>query len=106
MGSLDSPAIQRLLPDLSSAVYAPPGYLVFSREGILTAAPFNLAAGKVTGQPVAIGGAVSTEAQFYFAAISASADGSLAVLPPAAVAPINDLYEYVECRTARGGARG
>ena len=89
LGSLDSPAIQRLLPDLSSAVYAPPGYLVFSREGILTAAPFDLSAGRVTGQPVAIGGAVSTEAQFYFAAISASADGSLAVLPPAAVAPIN-----------------
>ena len=88
MGSLDSPAIQRLLPDLSSARYAFYFYFEFSREGILTAAPFDFAAGKVTGQPVAIGGAVSTEAQFYFAAISASADGSLAVLPPAAVAPI------------------
>ena len=33
LGSLDSPAIQKLLPDLSSAVYAPPGYLVFVRDG-------------------------------------------------------------------------
>ena len=89
LGSLDSPTIQRLLPDLSSAVYAPPGYLVFAREGTLTAAPFDLAAGRVTGPPVAIGGAVATDAQFYFAAISASADGTLAVRPPPAVAPIN-----------------
>ena len=88
LGSLDSPTIQRLLPDLSSAVYAPPGYLVFVREGTLTAAPFDLAAGRVTGPPVAIGGAVATDAQFYFAAISASADGTLAVRPPPAVAPI------------------
>ena len=34
LGSLDSPKIERLLPDLSSAVYASPGYLVFAREGI------------------------------------------------------------------------
>jgi len=84
LGSLDSPTIERLLPDLSSAVYAPPGYLVFVRDGILTAASFDLAAGRVTGPPVAIGGAVATDAQFYFAALSASADGTLAVRPPPA----------------------
>ena len=66
LGSLDNPTITRLLPDLSSAVYAPPGYLVFAREGTLTAAPFDLAAGRVTGPPVAIGGAVATDAQFLF----------------------------------------
>jgi eukaryotic-like serine/threonine-protein kinase len=84
LGSLDSPTIERLLPDLSSAVYAPPGHLVFAREGTLTAAPFDLVSGRVTGPPVAIGGAVATDAQFYFAAISASADGTLAVRPPPA----------------------
>ena len=82
LGSLDSPTITRLLPDLSSAVYAPPGYLIFAREGTLTAAPFDLAAGRVTGPPVAIGGAVATDASFNFAAISASADGTIAVRPP------------------------
>jgi Tol biopolymer transport system component len=86
---LDSPTSPRLLPDLSSAVYAAPGYLVFVREGALTAAPFDLAAGRVTGPPVAIGGAVAMDAQFYFAAISASADGTLAVRPPPAFAVIN-----------------
>lgn len=85
LGSLDSPTIERLLPDLSSAVYAAPGYLVFVREGMLAAAPFDLAAGRVTGAPIAIGGAVATDAQFYFAGISASADGTLAVRPPPAV---------------------
>ena len=89
LGSLDSPTVQRLLPDLSSAVYAAPGYLVFVREGTLTVAPFELAAGRVIGPPAAIGEAVATEPQFYFAAISASADGTLAVRPPPAAVPIN-----------------
>ena len=85
IGSLDNPKIERLLPDLSSAVYAPPGYLVFARNGTLTAVPFDLSAGRVTGSPVSIGGAVATESQFYFAGISASADGTLAVRPPPAL---------------------
>jgi Tol biopolymer transport system component len=85
IGSLDNPKIERLLPDLSSAVYAPPGYLVFARNGTPTALSFDLVAGRVTGSPVPIGGAVATESQFYFAGISASADGTLAVRPPPAV---------------------
>ena len=85
LGSLDSPKIERLLPDLSSAVYAAPGYLVFARDGTLSAAPFDLTAGRVTGAPIALGGAVATDAQFYFAGISASADGTLTVRPPPAV---------------------
>ncbi len=85
LGSLDSPKIERLLPDLSSAVYASPGYLVFAREGTLSAAPFDLAAGRVTGSPIAIGGPVATDAPYYLAGISASADGTLAVRPPPAV---------------------
>jgi Tol biopolymer transport system component len=85
IGSLDNPGIERLLPDLSSAVYAPPGYLVFARNGTLTAMPFDLSAGRVTGSPVPIGGDVATESQFYFAGISASADGTLAVRPPPAL---------------------
>ena len=85
IGSLDNPKIERLVPDLSSAVYAPPGYLVFARDGTLTALPFDLAAGRVTGSPVTIGGTVAMESQFYFAGISASADGTLAVRPPPAL---------------------
>lgn len=85
IGSLGDPKIERLLPDLSSAVYAAPGYLVFARNGSLTALPFDLAAGRATGSPVPIGGTVATESQFYFAGVSASADGTLAVRPPPAL---------------------
>lgn len=48
IGSLDNPKIERLLPDLSSAVYAPPGYLVFARDGMLTSIPFDLARDRAT----------------------------------------------------------
>ena len=45
LGSLDNPSdIRQLLPELSSAVYAPPGYVVFARDGQLMAAPFDLLA--------------------------------------------------------------
>lgn len=70
---------------MPEAVYAPPGYLVFVRNGTLTGLPFDLATGRVTGPPATIGGAVAMESQFYFAAISASANGTLAVRPPPAV---------------------
>jgi serine/threonine protein kinase/Tol biopolymer transport system component len=93
LGSLDSPEIRKLLPDPSSAVYAPPGYLVFVREGTLTAAPFDLGAGRVTGAPAPIGGAVATNASVYFAAVSASADGTLAVRPPPADALVDVLKD-------------
>ena len=43
----------------------------------------------MTGPPLAIGEAVATEAQFYLAAVSSSADGTLAVRPPPAMALIN-----------------
>ena len=93
LGSLDSPTIERLLPDLSSAVYASPGYLVFAREGTLAAVPFDLPTGRVTGPPIVIGGAVATDAGFYFAGISASADGTLSVRPPPAVVfPDSNLF--------------
>ena len=41
--------------------------------------------GVVTGPPIAIGGAVATDAGFSLAGISASADGTLTVRPPPAV---------------------
>ncbi len=83
-GSLDSPDIRKLLPDLSSAVYAPPGYLVFVRDGTLTAAPFDLATARVTGAPTPIGGAVAVDDTTYLSGLSAASNGTLAVRPPPA----------------------
>ena len=59
LGSIDNPSdAHQLLPELSSAVYAPPGYIVFVRDGQLMAAPFDLGARRMTGEPIALGEAV------------------------------------------------
>ncbi|MEO7156556.1 MAG: protein kinase, partial [Vicinamibacterales bacterium] len=85
LGSIDDPSdMRQLLPELSSAVYAPPGYVVFARDGQLMAAPFDLTAGRITGEPRALGEAVGSDASFYTAALSASAKGTLALRPPPA----------------------
>jgi Tol biopolymer transport system component len=90
LGSLDSHDVRWLLPDLTSAVYAPPGYLVFVREGTLTAVPFDLESGTVTGQAVLLDEPVAVDATYYLSGISAALDGTLAVRPP----PATDLgYE-------------
>jgi eukaryotic-like serine/threonine-protein kinase len=87
LGSLEKPAdIRQLLPELSGAVYAPPGYVVFARDGQLMAAPFDLDAGRITGEPVALGEAVPSDTSFYTAAVSAAATGTLALRPPPAPA--------------------
>jgi Tol biopolymer transport system component len=112
LGSLDSPDTRKLLPDLSSAVYATPGYLVFAREGALTAVPFDASGGRVTGAPVAIGAPVASDAAFYFAAVSAAADGTLAVRPPPTVTLINvdtnafNAELHTVDRTGAGGRTG
>jgi hypothetical protein len=91
-------------------VYASPGYLVFARDGTLSAAPFDLAAGRVTGPPIATGSAVAIDAQFSVAGISASADGTLALRPPPAVVfPDSNAFDAelrLVDRTGRGSRVG
>ena len=83
VGSIDDPSDTRqLLTELSSAVFAPPGYIVFARDGQLMASPFDLAALRITGEPIALGEAVATDGSFYSAAVSAAANGSLAIRQP------------------------
>jgi Tol biopolymer transport system component len=85
LGSIEGPPDARqLLPELSSAVYAPPGYVVFARDGELMAAPFDLDAGEITGDPVALGETVAVDATRYIAGVSAAGDGTLAIRPPPA----------------------
>jgi Tol biopolymer transport system component len=84
LGSIDAASgIRHLLPDLTSAVYTR-GHIVFARDGQLMAAPFDLASGSVTGEPTAIGEAVAGDRAWYMAAVSAAADGTLAIRPPPA----------------------
>jgi Tol biopolymer transport system component len=54
MGSLDSEEFRLVLPVASNAVYASSGMLVFSRAGALLAQRFDIAAGRVEGEPIRI----------------------------------------------------
>jgi len=50
VGSLDSKESKLLLNAHSFALYAPPGYLLFQRDGTLMAQPFDAAAIELTGE--------------------------------------------------------
>ncbi|HWC99479.1 MAG TPA: protein kinase [Candidatus Sulfopaludibacter sp.] len=52
LGSLDGKPPARLLPDQSRTVYSPDGYLVFARQGRLTAQRFDLKTLKLVGEPL------------------------------------------------------
>ena len=59
LGSLDSDRGKLLLRDSSIGVYAPPGYLLFVREGTLFAQPFDPVQLKVSGEPLPVAEQVS-----------------------------------------------
>ena len=69
------------MPSESGALYAPPGYLLFVREGTLMAQAFDARARQVTGEPLPVAegvGRVGGGAPTSYAAFSASATGVLA----------------------------
>ena len=64
VGSIDAPDRVLVTSASSAAVYAQPGYLLFTRGAALVAQPFDAASSKVTGQPVSLAdipGGVSAE---------------------------------------------
>lgn len=85
LGSLDNREARRLLPDLSSAVYAPEGFIIFARGGKTAAVAFNLQSGTVAGEPIMLDASVVSDSQFHLAGVSVSTAGAiLAVRPPPA----------------------
>ena len=50
IADLDSTERRRILPSISNAAYAPPGFLVFARERTLMAMPFDAATAQATGE--------------------------------------------------------
>src|SRR5436190_1122890 len=71
--SLDSPETRRrLLPDVSPVGYAPPGYLLLVRQGVLMAAPFNAARGTLLGEPTAVAPGKDSYNGVQFFSVSAS----------------------------------
>jgi Tol biopolymer transport system component len=78
VGSLDSKETKRLFPVLSNVTYAPPGYLLFAREGTLMAQRFDPVALTTSGESMPIVKAVSQDAVGMRASFSTSMDGVLA----------------------------
>jgi len=62
VGDVDSKTRRQVVAGSSNAVYAPPGYLLFLREGTLMAQPFDAGKAQTTGDPVAIAEQVDSSA--------------------------------------------
>jgi serine/threonine protein kinase/Tol biopolymer transport system component len=54
LGSLDTPEVRRLPGIDAAAVYAPPGFLLFVRQGTLMALSFDTSSGTVVGEPLPV----------------------------------------------------
>jgi hypothetical protein len=77
VGSLDSKETKRLLTEQSNAVYSPPGYLLFGREGTLMAQRFEPARLELSGNAFPVAGNIDHETPSSNAFFSVSADGSV-----------------------------
>jgi serine/threonine protein kinase len=73
VGSLRTSERRRLLPDITNAAYADPGQLLFVRDDVLMAAPFDPHTLRLTGSPVSVGERVTSHPYRWDAAFSAAA---------------------------------
>ncbi len=78
VGSLDGNTPKIMIPSESDALYAPPGYLLFLRNGNLIAAPFDAKRLKLTGDAFPVAGQVANPRQFHLGHFSISQTGVLA----------------------------
>ena len=76
-GALDSKEEKLLVHANSNVAYAPPGYLLFSRERNLLAQPFDAKGIRITGDPVPVAEEVQYFPQHYGALFSVSENGLL-----------------------------
>ena len=76
--TLDGGDPTRVLTVGTAATYAPPGALLWVREGTLVAQPFDAARGVVSGEPVAVAQAVGLNEAAFRGAFAVSATGVLA----------------------------
>src|SRR5262245_14208602 len=78
VGSLDSKETKRLPVNTDGqAIYVPPGYLLFTRQGTLLAQPFDAGRLELTGEPFRLAEAVATDNGHELSAFSASETGVL-----------------------------
>jgi Tol biopolymer transport system component len=77
IGSLDSPETKPFAPAQTMLAYAPPGYLLFSKDRTLMAQRFDAKTLKTTGEPVPLAEQIGTDF-VGLARFSVSRDGVLA----------------------------
>jgi serine/threonine protein kinase/Tol biopolymer transport system component len=78
IGSLDSKEAKRLLNADSYAAYTPPGYVLYVREGVLLAQPFDANQLQLTGESFSVAGQVGYYPGEGYASFSVSENGVLA----------------------------
>ena len=80
VSSLDNPKERRLVLESGSngVVYAPEGYLVYDREGVIVAHRFDVKKAAVLGEPVALGDRLLSTGFSGAPALSVSQTGTLA----------------------------
>jgi eukaryotic-like serine/threonine-protein kinase len=78
LASLDSPAAKWVGDADSGAIYAPPGWLLFARDGALVAQRFDSNAGELAGEPLILADRVSSIAANGAPPVSAAANGLIA----------------------------
>jgi serine/threonine protein kinase/Tol biopolymer transport system component len=76
-GSLDGSPLKLILHTDSSAIYAPPGYLLFIQGGVLVAQKFDLRALSVSGEPFPLAQHAEVNAIVYRGILTASNTGLL-----------------------------
>jgi len=77
VGSLESPETKRVADVDVPAFFAQPGYLLFIREKVLMAQPFDLKALRLAGEPMVVGRDVQYVETWGSAAFSVSDSGTL-----------------------------
>lgn len=77
VGSLDGGPLKLLLHADSSAIYAPPGYLLYIQGGVLVAQQFDLRALSVSGEPLPLARHAEVNAIVYRGIVTASGSGLL-----------------------------
>jgi serine/threonine-protein kinase len=78
LGTLDAPAIKRLLAADTAGLYLPPGWLLYVEQGPLLARRFNPLRSDLTGEPVTVADSVGQDAGRFVGAFSVSATGVVA----------------------------
>jgi Tol biopolymer transport system component len=77
IGSIDGGKAEFLLPSDSDALYAPPGYLLFLREGLLMAQGFDASSRKLRGDAFPIAEQVASPQNYRLGDFSVSQEGTL-----------------------------